>query len=113
VFPIKRSPDADAAVDDCAGRWTAAVVSSGYIDNGRIQRSGHADPARNDECPVRHRRESVVFVTRAIPATLALPSTNRLPLIPVPPWTTSDFAACAFYVSGCVQPSVKIDVPEV
>jgi hypothetical protein len=93
-------------------RTTAAVVSSGYIDNGRIQRSGHADPARNDECPLDTADESVVFVTRAIPATLALPSTNRLPLIPVPPWTTSDpVPLLVLYVSGCVQPPSKLMFP--
>jgi hypothetical protein len=114
VFPIKRSPDADAADDDCAGRWTAAVVSSGYIDNGRIQRSGHADPARNDECPVRHRRrvrgvchprdssDVGASVHEQITAYSCSAVDDERP---------GSAALC--YVSGCVQPSVKIDVPEV
>jgi hypothetical protein len=71
-------------------------------------------PPETTSAPLDTADESVVFVTRAIPATLALPSTNRLPLIPVPPWTTSDpVPLFVLYVSGCVQPSVKIDVPEV
>jgi hypothetical protein len=47
----------------------------------------------------------VVFVTRAIPATLALPSTNRLPLIPVPPWTTRFLLVLSMFPVAYSPPS--------
>jgi hypothetical protein len=72
-----------------------------------------ADPARNDECPVRHRRrvrgvchprdssDVGASVHEQITAYSCSAVDDERP----------GSAACAFYVSGCVQPSVKIDVP--